>query len=76
MAPQVAGQVVSLAVTDNQAVKQGDLLLQIDPRVYQVKLDEARAELAAARQPTRPSESPIYRGPGQGRAGASGRDGR
>jgi membrane fusion protein (multidrug efflux system) len=48
MAPQVAGQVVSLSVHDNQAVKQGDVLLEIDPRSYQVKLAEAQAELAAA----------------------------
>jgi membrane fusion protein (multidrug efflux system) len=48
LAPQVAGQVVSLAVSDNQAVKQGELLLQIDPSGYEVKLAEARAQLAAA----------------------------
>ena len=48
MAPQVVGQVVGLSVNDNQAVKQGELLLQIDPSTYQVKLDEARAERDAA----------------------------
>jgi membrane fusion protein (multidrug efflux system) len=47
IAPQVAGQVVSLSVKDNEAVKQGDVLFQIDPRDYQMKLDEARADLAA-----------------------------
>jgi len=48
IAPQVAGQVVSLSVNDNQAVKQGDVLFQIDPRGFQLKLEQARADLAAA----------------------------
>ena len=49
IAPQVAGSVVRLAVKDNQEVNQGDLLLEIDPRDYQAKLDLARAGFAAAK---------------------------
>ena len=49
IAPQVPGQVVRLLVTDNQEVNAGDLLLEIDPRDYQAKVDQARASLAAAR---------------------------
>ena len=30
--PEVSGRIVELAFTDNQAVKQGDLLFRIDPR--------------------------------------------
>jgi membrane fusion protein (multidrug efflux system) len=48
IAPQVAGQVVRLLVRDNQDVNAGDLLLEIDPREYQAKVDQARASLAAA----------------------------
>jgi membrane fusion protein (multidrug efflux system) len=48
IAPQVAGQIVSLSVNDNQAVKQGEVLFQIDPSGFQLKLDQSRAELAAA----------------------------
>jgi membrane fusion protein (multidrug efflux system) len=48
IAPQVAGRVLSLSVSDNQAVKQGDILFQIDPRDYEVKLAQTQAELAAA----------------------------
>jgi membrane fusion protein (multidrug efflux system) len=48
IAPQIAGQVVGLSVSDNQAVKQGDVLFEIDPRDYEVKMDQAQAELAAA----------------------------
>jgi membrane fusion protein, multidrug efflux system len=48
VAPQVAGRVAHLFVKDNQEVKQGDVLLQIDPRDYQAKLDQQRANLTAA----------------------------
>ena len=49
VAPQVAGRVSRLLVNDNQEVRQGDELVQIDPSDYQVKLDQARANLAAAK---------------------------
>ncbi len=49
IAPQVAGRVSRVLVSDNQAVAKGEPLFQIDPRDYQAALDEARAELAAAR---------------------------
>jgi len=44
---KVSGQVDKILVDDNQDVKKGDLLLTIDARDYQVKLDQARAELSA-----------------------------
>jgi membrane fusion protein (multidrug efflux system) len=49
IAPQVAGRVARLLVQDNQDVKQGDVLLEIDPRDYEARLAQARATLAAAR---------------------------
>lgn len=48
IAPQVPGYVVSLAINDNTPVKEGDLLLQIDPRTYQAKVEQAKAMLAVA----------------------------
>jgi multidrug efflux system membrane fusion protein len=48
IAPQVSGRIVELPVEDNQYVKQGDLLYVIDPRPYQAKLAQARAELLVA----------------------------
>ncbi|MGF6837871.1 multidrug efflux system membrane fusion protein [Paraburkholderia youngii] len=45
--PEVSGRIVELPVRDNQLVKQGDLLLRIDPRPYQAALDQARARLDA-----------------------------
>lgn len=48
VAPQVAGTVVALEVTDNQHVKAGQVLLKIDPRAYQAARDEAAGDLAVA----------------------------
>ncbi|HGF2276121.1 TPA: multidrug efflux transporter periplasmic adaptor subunit MdtN [Escherichia coli] len=45
--PEVSGRIVELAVTDNQAVKQGDLLFRIDPRPYEANLAKSEASLAA-----------------------------
>src|SRR5579864_9319925 len=45
--PEVSGRIVELPVHDNQAVRQGDLLLRIDPRPYQAALDQAQARLDA-----------------------------
>lgn len=47
--PKVSGYVARVYVDDNQEVKAGDLLLEIDPRDYDVRLQEARAALDAAR---------------------------
>src|SRR5580658_8941989 len=49
IAPQVAGRVLRVPVSDNQDVRQGAVLFEIDPSDYQTRLDQARAELAAAR---------------------------
>ncbi|UOA09413.1 biotin/lipoyl-binding protein [Methylobacter sp. S3L5C] len=48
IAPEVSGRIVELHVEDNQYVKQGDLLYVIDPRPYQAKLAQAKAELVVA----------------------------
>lgn len=44
--PEVSGKIITLSVRDNQAVKRGDLLFQIDPRPYQYALERAEAMLA------------------------------
>ncbi len=43
--PRVSGTIVQLPIIDNQFVKAGDLLFQIDPRTFQSDLDQKRAEL-------------------------------
>src|SRR5262252_1655744 len=47
VAPQVSGRIQSLRVHDNQAVKQGDVLFEIDPRPYRYALDRSRSALDA-----------------------------
>ena len=43
--PRVNGMVTKIHVVDNQKVKTGDLLFEIDPSQYQVKVDQAKARL-------------------------------
>ena len=49
IAPKVPGQVKKVHVKSNQAVKAGDLLVEIDPRDLAVQLEQKRAALNAAR---------------------------
>lgn len=45
IAPRVSGPIASLPIGDNQFVRAGDLLFEIDPRTYQASLDQAAAQL-------------------------------
>lgn len=48
IAPRVAGPIVQIPVKDNQAVKKGDLLFQIDPRTFKAAVDQAQGQLDQA----------------------------
>jgi len=48
IAARVAGTVAKVAIADNQLVEAGTVLIELDPRDYQVAVDKARAELADA----------------------------
>jgi len=48
MAPQVAGQIVELPVTDNQFVHKGDVLMVIDPTNYKIAVSLAEAAVQQA----------------------------
>ncbi len=48
VAPRVSGMVVAIHVKDNQKVKKGDLLFEIDPSKYKLKLLQAEARLKRA----------------------------
>lgn len=49
LSPKVQGYVKILNVQDNQLVKAGDVLLEIDPTDYIIRRDRAKAALAAAK---------------------------
>ncbi len=46
IAPRVSGPIINIPVRDNQEVKAGDLLFEIDPADYKTALDSAKASVA------------------------------
>lgn len=44
VAPRVNGQIIESYVTDNQKVKEGDLVAKIDPADYEIALAQAEAK--------------------------------
>ena len=48
VAPKISGNVTAVLVDDNQHVKAGQVLVRIDPRDYQAKVDQAKAALLQA----------------------------
>lgn len=48
IAPRVAGPIIQIPVIDNQAVKKGDLLFEIDPATYQAAVANAQANVQKA----------------------------
>jgi len=59
IAPEVSGTVTDVAVTSNQFVQAGDLLLQIDRERYELAVETAQANLQSARQATGASTANI-----------------
>jgi multidrug resistance efflux pump len=45
-APRVSGPIINIPVHDNQEVKAGDLLFELDPADYKTALDSAKASVA------------------------------
>ncbi|WP_417674148.1 HlyD family secretion protein [Roseibium sp.] len=50
VAPEVNGHVANVAVSENQVVDEGDLLMQIDPTPFRIAVRQAEARLALAGQ--------------------------
>jgi membrane fusion protein (multidrug efflux system) len=48
IAPKISGNVIEVAVLDNQTVKAGQVLVRIDPRDYQAAVDMAKAAVLEA----------------------------
>src|SRR5258708_10447238 len=61
IAPRVAGQILKLNVQDNQAVKEGDVLFEIDPEDYRLTLEKAKADLAALDRQIEQAQSTLRR---------------
>ncbi|MGP8244732.1 MAG: HlyD family secretion protein [Bryobacteraceae bacterium] len=53
IAPKIGGNVIEVAVLDNQPVKEGQVLVRIDPRDYQARVDLAQANLESAQSQLR-----------------------
>lgn len=53
IAAQVSGPIVAIHVRDQQRVEKGELLVEIDPRPYQIAVDSAQAQLELAYQTIR-----------------------
>jgi membrane fusion protein (multidrug efflux system) len=47
LSPKISGYVAKVHVKDNQEVKEGDLLVEIDPSDYETRLQQAQAALDA-----------------------------
>lgn len=48
LAPQITGHLIEVAVTDNQQINRGDLLVKIDPEPFQLAVDSSQATLQEA----------------------------
>ncbi len=56
ISPRINGTVARIHISDNERVRAGDPLVEIDPRDYQVELDAARAAMAEAEARQRMAE--------------------
>src|SRR5215831_4857654 len=61
IAPRVGGQILNLDVQDNQLVKKGEVLFEIDPEDYKLVLEKAKAELAALDRQIAQAQSTLQR---------------
>jgi len=68
---RVGGPVLRVLVEDNARVKQGEVLLEIDPREYAVRVKQAEAELASARAQARAAEAQMAVAEASARGGRS-----
>ena len=59
IATRVSAPIVALPIRDNQLVKAGDLLFEIDPRTFQAALDQANADLDNTRDDIKSLEKQV-----------------
>ncbi len=76
VATRVGGTVLAIKIVDNQSVKAGDVLVELDPRDYQLAVARAEADFAAAQAAARASHSDVPITSSSARSGPAGRAGR
>src|SRR5574337_1213076 len=59
IAAKINGTVKAIHISDNQAVKKGELLIEIDPTDYDVKFQEAKSALGVERAKLSEAETRI-----------------
>jgi len=59
VSPRVSGYVAKVYVTDNQVVKEGDLLAELDPKDYETRVDQAKAALNAGMAKVREAKTGV-----------------
>jgi membrane fusion protein (multidrug efflux system) len=57
VSPRVSAEVNAVHIVDNQEVKKGDLLIELDPRDFQVALKKAEAQLLQAEAQVQQAEA-------------------
>ncbi len=62
VAPRVSGPVINLLVDDNDEIETGQLILEIDPSDYEVKLHQTEAKLEEAKAKLNVTERQIEEG--------------
>jgi len=59
LAPHVSGQVAAVPVAENQSVKKGDVVLQLDDRDYQARVAQATAELESTQAQAQAADAQV-----------------
>lgn len=61
IAPRVSGPVIKLHIKDNKLVKKGELMIEIDPTDYEVKLKQTESKLLEAKAALESANSEILK---------------
>ncbi len=71
LSARVGGPVLRVHVADNARVRKGDVLVELDPREYSVRVKQAEAELASARAQAEAADAQVVVAEAGARGGRS-----